>query len=676
MDGFPQPSDIDATNGNDRDGVARKARYIPALDGIRALAVIAVVLYHLGAPWMSGGLLGVTMFFVISGYIITKLLLREFSASGTIDLKSFWIRRARRLLPAIGALIIGVVILCAAFNRVMLTKMRPEIIPSLLFFNNWWQIAHDSSYFAALGDPSPLTHFWSLAIEEQFYLLWPILLLILLRLRIKRSSIRRIVIAAAALSALAMAILYHPGTDPSRVYYGTDTRMFSLLLGAWLAFIPERSMGSRMLCTFLGIAPNGSKPQPLADPEPNRTKRPLDGAMTLVGCIGLAGLVLMFSLTNGYSAFPYRGGMLLCSLLTLMLIAACVQPNGPFVRFFSAKPIIWIGQRSYSIYLWHFPLLSLMNPVADISADPWWATLIQLGVVLAVAEASYKFIETPFRKGLVGKIVSRLREGEGLKTMARRHILPVATCTLLIACSLACLALVPDTSALSKEGAELLESGQDAQDVGGGSEPGQQADFPKGSFDILMIGDSVSLRTVPAFEETFPHGHIDAMKNRQFGAGIDILDGYLERDQVGRVVVIALGTNGLVTPENIDAVMGLIGPDRIGAFVTTRSPQPWVDPTNDAMREATRRFDNARLIDWYTYSENRNDLFDGDGTHLSAEGAREYIELIKQAVKSELPVHPEDHVDRQVIEGASDLLQNAAQSLSRALTPTGRIATE
>ena len=161
--------------------------------------------------------------------------------------------------------------------------------------------------FAALGDPSPLTHFWSLAIEEQFYLLWPILLLILLRLRIKRSSIRRIVIAAAALSALAMAILYHPGTDPSRVYYGTDTRMFSLLLGAWLAFIPERSMGPRMLCTFLGIAPNGSKPQPLADPEPNRTKRPLDGAMTLVGCIGLAGLVLMFSLTNGYSAFPYRG---------------------------------------------------------------------------------------------------------------------------------------------------------------------------------------------------------------------------------------------------------------------------------------------------------------------------------------------------------------------------------
>lgn len=646
-----------------------RSKYIPALDGIRTLAVVAVVLYHLHIPWMQGGLLGVTMFFVISGYIITRLLLNEFSSAGRIDLKSFWIRRARRLLPAILALVTVTIILCAAFNHVMLTKMRPDILPSLLFFNNWWQIIQNVSYFDAIGDPSPLTHFWSLAIEEQFYLVWPVVLFTLLSTKIERAGIRRGVMVAAAASAIAMAVLYNPGVDPSRVYYGTDTRMFSLLLGAWLAFIPVEDMRPRRLARVLGLSRLLNRDQ--IDRAKHAAER-LSGvnSMDLIGGIGLAGLLALFVWSNGYSAFQYRGGMLLCSILTLMLIAACVQEDGLLVKLFSLKPLVWLGKRSYSIYLWHFPLLTLMNPVADISQKPWWATMIQLLVVLAVAEASYRFVETPFRHGLAGRTVASLRAGEKPLELAKKNLLPVAATGIAVLAAAICLVAVPETSALSKEGAALLEGGPDAaqqQANAQGGDGDQAKAYPEGSFDVLMIGDSVSLRTIPVFEETFPHGHIDAMKNRQFIAGIDLLDGYLANNQVGKVVVIALGTNGLVTSDNIDAIMERIGTERVAVFVTTRSPQPWVAPTNDAIHQAAERYDNVRVIDWFAYSEGRNELFDGDGTHLSSEGAQQYIQLIYDTVRPDLPVHPEDHVDQKVAESVGRLKDAFGSALLKAL---------
>ena len=205
--GRPAPSAEQAPAGRLAPGTERRSRYIPALDGIRTLAVIAVVLYHLNLTWAQGGFLGVTIFFVLSGYLITRLLLAEFEQTDRIDLKRFWVRRVRRLVPATITLVVVVAVLCTIFNHVMLTKMRPDILPSLFFFNNWWQIAQNVSYFDALGDPSPLTHFWSLAIEEQFYVVWPVLLLIMLKLRVKRPWMRRIVVALAAVSAVAMAVL-------------------------------------------------------------------------------------------------------------------------------------------------------------------------------------------------------------------------------------------------------------------------------------------------------------------------------------------------------------------------------------------------------------------------------------------------------------------------------------
>ena len=663
-----------------------KSRYIPALDGLRTLAVVAVVLYHLNLTWAQGGLLGVTIFFVLSGYLITRLLINEVSKTGRIDLKSFWIRRIRRLFPAVVTVVVVTCALCTIFNHVMLTKMRPDILPSLLFFNNWWQIAQNVSYFNALGDPSPLTHFWSLAIEEQFYLIWPPLLFAMVSMHVSKPNTRRVVLGLAAVSALAMMVLYNPAADPSRVYYGTDTRVFSLLLGAWMAFIPDRDLAPVRLARRLGLnrlagaAKHGKnaegKPGEKADESANTAPAQPSAlvrfwsspaSIDVLGVVGLVGLAAMVALTNGYTAFQYRGGTLLCSILTLMVIAACVQPQGMVARALSAELLVWVGKRSYSIYLWHYPLLLLMNPVANISDTPWWQYILQVLVVVAVAECSYRFIETPFRKGAFGRTVSELREGTTTPAnWVRAHIPVCAVCGVVLVVALGGLVFVPDTSALSGEGAEILNKeakNAKPQDQQAADDTDKDNDgFPDGSYDLLMIGDSVSLRAVDSFDGVFPHSHIDAEKGRQFDAGRTTFEGYIQQNLAGKIVVFALGTNGLVTDAQIDAIMADAGNQRTVVFVNTRSPQPWVGATNQAIANAATRYKNVRVIDWYGYSANRNDLFDGDGTHLSNAGVAEYLKLIHDAVKKDLPVHPEDHVnDPQpaAVKSAADALVNA-----------------
>ena len=361
----------------------KRSRYIPALDGLRAFAVLAVIFYHMGLGWAPGGLIGVTVFFVISGYLINGLLVAEYDRSGTISLKGFWLRRARRLLPAILTSIVGIAALCTLFNHVLLDKMRPDILPSLLFYNNWWQIFGDVSYFDMAGAASPLKHFWSLSIEEQFYVVWPILLLILYRIGLKKTGIRRIALVLAILSAVEMGLLYDPhNPDPSRIYYGTDTRAMSLLIGVWLAFAAPSAAFGRY--------------------KPERESKPAGWiAFNVLGLAALAGLIAIVGLTNGYDAFSYMGGIALISVLSALLIAVLVVPRTWVARIFQLAPFVWIGKRSYGMYLWHFPILLLTTDVNSTVEMPIWMRLVQLALIFAVSALSYSFIENPIRSGIV-----------------------------------------------------------------------------------------------------------------------------------------------------------------------------------------------------------------------------------------------------------------------------------
>lgn len=625
-----------------------KSRYIPALDGLRAFAVLAVIAYHLGMQWAPGGLLGVTVFFVLSGYLITSLLLIEWDNTETINLPQFWLRRVRRLMPAIVLVIVCTAALCALLDHSLLTKLRDDMWAALLWVTNWWYIFQDASYFDALGAPSPLTHFWSLAIEEQFYLVWPVVLLVAHKTGVKRTTMRNATLIVALLSALEMALLYNPLDDPSRVYYGTDTRAFSLLIGAWLAFVwPSHMLGAQKSVHLT-----------------KQVRNVLDG----VGIVALVALLGLIVFVDGFSPFLYRGGILLASVLTAVVIAVMVHPASLLGRFAGTKPLVWIGLRSYGIYLWHYPLFLLMNPRNFTGETPWWMYLVQVAVVFACAAFSYRFVENPLRKGAIGAFAKGVRSKEiDPPAWLKHHVVPVLAGSAVTIVAVIGLIVVPPTSAIGA--ADLLKDEQ-AHTSQMPELPVDDAAAESPKLDVLMIGDSVSVRAIPQFEETFPYGAIDAAVNRQLYAGQETFDYYNDQDIVGGVVVFALGTNGAATDEQIDELVAATGPGRQVFFVNTRSPQSWVAQTNGAMFDAVDRHDNVHVIDWYTASAGHDEYFDGDGTHLTEEGARAYIGLVHDAVAPLLPVHAESDeaaVVKSPLELAADNAKEASSDTVRAL---------
>jgi peptidoglycan/LPS O-acetylase OafA/YrhL len=352
-------------------------RYLPALDGLRALAVAAVIAYHLGLPWARGGYLGVDLFFVLSGYLITGLLLGEQARTGAIGLRAFYIRRARRLLPALLIVLAAVVVYAAAggggFDQ---STLRGDVASALAYVANWRFVASGQGYFAQFTVPSPLRHMWSLAIEEQFYLLWPLALLALLRVtrrsRRSRGHVLAVVLGLVAGSAALMAALYHPGHDPSRVYYGTDTRGFELLIGAALA-----------------IALAG-RAQPAA-----KVRAGLHGA----ALASLAVLVVAWSRAADSASWMYRGGFLACALLAAVVVASVSRAEpGPLGRALSVRPLRWVGQLSYGIYLWHWPVIDLVTHARTGISGPRLQVL-QVALTLVAASASYYLVERPVRWG-------------------------------------------------------------------------------------------------------------------------------------------------------------------------------------------------------------------------------------------------------------------------------------
>ena len=412
--------------------------YLPGLDGLRALSVIAVLIYHARPEWLPGGYLGVEVFFVISGFIITRALLNEWQENGRISLTAFWMRRARRLLPAVGLLLAGVMAYVAVFEPGEMVRLRGDVLAALAYVTNWHLILGNQSYFDSFQRPSILQHLWSLAIEEQFYLLWPLVLAFGLPILRKKGLAVLIVIGIAA-SAIGMALLYDPASDNSRAYFGTDTRAAGLLVGALLAFVMVANQGR-------DFGPWGRR----------------GGA--LLGVVTLSLLVAASFWLDDSRAFLYQGGFLTVGLISALLILAASQRN-VFAKMLSLRPLRWVGERSYGIYLWHWPSFMITWP-AEAS---YGQLALQIEATIFIAAASYAFLEQPVREGLLGRAWQGLRSWSSQSWRYRSALMFSGTSAAAVVFSLfaiAVLARSPELPSYFRSDSIQIRSAVIAQDVG------------------------------------------------------------------------------------------------------------------------------------------------------------------------------------------------------------------
>lgn len=613
--------------------MGKKRRYITGLDGIRAIAVIMVLAYHLKLALFKSGFLGVTVFFVLSGYLITGILISEVEEEGTIDLKNFWLRRIRRLVPAVMSMAVVIIFVSAVVNRVIFTKGCKDFLASVLGFNNWWQIFNKVSYFEAAGVPSPFTHCWSLAIETQFYLIYPLILLGIYKLAKSRGEGRAkrgllfagVTLLLALISVILMIVLFDPQQDASRVYYGTDTRAFSLLFGALLAILWDYRMVPRRLSASVNM---------------------------VLGSVSFAVLLVMTIAINGSSNFWYRGGQFVGTILTVLVIYTVLGRKTWLSRFLSNPVLKWIGDRSYSIYLWHYPIILLISKGIKAS---WWITLIEIVLSVVLAELSYRFIETPIRHGIIGEYLNILRsrpksrqEKKRQVQVARRSLKVMAGTFVLTVSLILCMIFVPKKNALDtlqKREAKAKETGkmteeQLAKQKANGSESGDTictADLTDDEIleglNLLLIGDSIAVDVTDDFYEMFPNSVSDTKIGRITSLGKQVLDSYIdEKKWEGEGVIFASLSNSPINGE-LEDIREKIGKDMPLFLTTVRIPHDtFEEESNSKIKKFVEENDHTYLIDWYAASEGHDEYFDADDTHLLLAGAKAYANCIKEAV--------------------------------------------
>lgn len=613
--------------------MGKKRRYITGLDGIRAIAVIMVLAYHLKLALFKSGFLGVTVFFVLSGYLITGILISEVEEEGTIDLKNFWLRRIRRLVPAVMSMAVVIIFVSAVVNRIIFTKGCKDFLASVLGFNNWWQIFNKVSYFEAAGVPSPFTHCWSLAIETQFYLIYPLILLGIYKLVKSRGEGRAnrgllfagVTLLLALISVILMIVLFDPQQDASRVYYGTDTRAFSLLFGALLAILWEYRMVPRRLSASVNM---------------------------VLGSVSFAVLLVMTIAINGSSNFWYRGGQFFGTILTVLMVYAVSGRKTWLSRFLSNPVLKWMGDRSYSIYLWHYPIILLISKGIKAS---WWITLIEIVLSVVLAELSYRFIETPIRHGIIGEYLNILRsrpksrqEKKRQIQVARRSLKVMAGTFVLTVSLILCMIFVPKKNALDtlqKREAKAKETGkmteeQLAKQKANGSESEDTictADLTDDEIleglNLLLIGDSIAVDVTDDFYEIFPNSVSDTKIGRITSLGKQVLDSYIdEKKWEGEGVIFASLSNSPINGE-LEDIREKIGKDMPLFLTTVRIPHDtFEEESNSKIKKFVEENDHTYLIDWYAASEGHDEYFDADDTHLLSAGAKAYAKCIKEAV--------------------------------------------
>jgi peptidoglycan/LPS O-acetylase OafA/YrhL len=607
----------------------------PGLDGVRALAVLAVMAFHEGLRGAPGGFLGVDVFFVLSGYLITDLLVTQRGRLGRLDLRIFWTRRARRLLPALAVVLIVVTAAVAVLEPDQLAGLRPALLAAVTYSSNWFQAVHHVSYFASFGPPPPLQHLWSLAIEEQFYLAWPLILGLLLT----QVSDRLVRVAfawlGAVISALLMAILYAHGGDPSRVYYGTDTHLTALLVGAALAL---------------------TWPLAKVATAPREFTRRLD----FLGMAGLAVLAWAIGHLSGADPVVYPAGLALAALAAGALVLAATA-GGAVGALLSMRPLRWLGIRSYGIYLWHWPVIALIAAASGPGPAAAWLWVVEACLAIVLAAASWKWIEAPIlRDGFratFGAYRRLLSESIRAARQSPVHVLPAlaAVAAASVACTAGYGVLNPpatQTSSLMRQVAqgERVSAASQVQSTprtvsGATPAPGRAPATGTArhrripGWQVTAIGDSVMLASAVQLQKMLPGIYIDAQVSRQMGAGVADVKILADRGRLRQVVVVGLGTNGTVTDSQIRQLVREIGPRRTLVLVNTYEARPWEHADNGVLAAAGRRYPNVVLADWLATIGHHRSLLWGDGVHPRPPGARLYARMLVAAIEGNRPAH-------------------------------------
>lgn len=603
-----------------------RTKHVTGIDGLRTIAVIAVIIYHLVPNLLAGGYLGVPLFLLISGYFISYQFSRRFNRQLPVNLSAFYQRRFKRLYPVLIAMLVMTTAYMTLFARDLLHQIRVIVLTNLLWVYNWWEIGHGQSYFDQFGGQSPFTHLWTLGVEAQFYLVFPLLLMALFKIFKRQVVVRRIILGLAILSAIEMAMLYQPD-NINRVYYGTDTRTFSLLLGAWLGMAwPLDNLNQYA---------------------PHRTRQLLDG----VGIIALIVTVISFFITNGQAGSTYRGAMFAYSLVGMILLATILHPAGHMNRWLTNPVFTWFGQRSYGIYVYQLPVMIFYERAIKVGYHPVVSAIEEVALILIISELSYQLIERP---------IANLHWNNCWLVIRNRLSVPpfhwLAWLMTLVTIAVSATAItglcLPDRSPKptavqkkiernankTKNHNQQLAKGKNVQTTDVNTIQ-KQFTLTKSEarqarkLEVTAVGDSVMEDAADSIQKIIPHAYVDAQVGRQGSATPDVIKKLKSSGNLHQIVVLNLGNNGPMTSQTTDQILAAIGKGHQIYWVTAHVPtKTWQQQVNRQIQDLAKHHSNVYVVDWYTASQGHDDWFAKDHVHMDEEGNIHYARLIVKTI--------------------------------------------
>jgi peptidoglycan/LPS O-acetylase OafA/YrhL len=572
----------------------RSIRYIPAIDGLRAVAVIAVMLYHLGFNWIPGGFLGVDLFFVISGYVITRLLLDSIQRSGGLDLRAFFVARIRRLLPPLVFMIITTTIVVGFWAPDTMRRFLGDTPFALFGGMNWWLVFRETDYFEAIGRPPLLQHTWSLGVEAQFYLVWPLILLLVLRY-FGKNKIPGAALLIAAFSGIALLVVSlqidaASTSKVSHVYFGTDTHSIGLFLGAALAV------------SWI--------PQNLQETVTRKAQDFIDG----IGIVGFLGIIAAFLFIDESDPTLYKIAFPLAGLCGCAILTSIVHPASRFAPILSSKPFVWIGERSYAIYLWHWVVFQVTRPDYDLEGSEWALYALRVLIVFALADISLRLVELPVRTGLIDYWF------KGMKYRTKRVQLRQKAGVLLIVLSLIGMTGTVASNAIAKSDKQLTELKKQLET------PVPSVPVDSSNPGLWVTGDSVILGIRFELDNRQPIGLINARVGRQATELLEVITND-KQNMNASTIVLNLGNNNKLTEEQVAAIFEKIKDQPRIVVVNTAVPRAWRDDNNALIAQYAAMY-GAYLVDWATISNGHPEYFAPDGVHLVPAGVRAYVDAI------------------------------------------------